>query len=383
MTSATTTPARFRERFGGLEQNTWLVSHSMGAAPLAAQPALTEYWTRWAQDGPEAWRHWLGEARAIADGIGALIGAPAASVSLVPNVSLSQAAIASSLNFPPERNEVVLEALQFPTLSYVWKAWERYGAVVRYVPTDDGMTIPTQRIVEAIGPRTAVVVLSHAYYQSGALVDVPPIIARAHAMGALVILDTYQTTGVVPYDVLRLDVDFAVGGSHKWLCGGPGCGFLYARPRAAGRLEPAVTGWFGHADPFGFAPAPMRYDAGAMRWATGTPTVPGYLVARAGHEVIARAGIENIRAHNVRLTVKIVEAALERDLTVRTPLDPPARTGWIGVDVPDGARLVDELHARRVFVDYRPGCGIRLSPHLYTTDAEVEHFFAELDALRR
>ncbi len=383
MAIAATTTARLRERFGGLERNTWLVSHSMGAPPLRARAALEHYWDQWAERGPEAWPGWLEEIRTIADGIATLIGAPAGSVSLLPNVSLAQAAIASSLTFTRERGEVVYEALQFPSLAYVWKAWERYGALTRTVASDDGMTIPTQRIIDAIGKQTAVVVLSHAYYQSGALIDVPAIVSRAKDAGALVVLDTYQTTGIVPYDVGSLGVDIVSGGSHKWLCGGPGCGFLYVRPELAGQFEPAVTGWFGHAEPFAFEPAPIRYAGDAFRWATGTPTIPGYLAARAGHDIIREAGIPAIREHNIRLTTQIVEGARERGLRINTPLDPQARTGWIGIDVPDGARVVDELIARRVLVDYRPGCGIRVSAHLYTTDTEIATFFAELDTLLR
>jgi kynureninase len=374
---------RLRERFSGLDRNTWLVSHSMGAPPIAARTALERYWDDWAEFGPEAWPGWLAQTRAVADGIGAIVGAPPGSVSLLPNVSLSQAAVASALAFDSKRNEVVYEALQFPSLAYVWTAWERYGAVSRKVSTDDGRTIPTQRICDAVTGRTAVVVLSHAYYQSGALIDVAAIVARAHGVGALVVLDAYQTTGIVPYDVTRLDVDMLVGGSHKWLCGGPGCGFLYVKPALAQAFEPALTGWFGHAEPFAFEPAPIRYARDAMRWATGTPTIPGYLVAQAGHDIIREIGVPAIREHNIRLTSALAEGALERGLRVNTPLDPLARTGWIGIDVPDGARVVEQLIARRVLVDYRPGCGIRVSAHFYTSDDEIGIFFRELDQLMR
>jgi kynureninase len=378
-----TTTARLRDRFGGLEGSSWLASHSMGAPPLAARAALSRYWEAWAEHGPEAWPAWLERVGVIADGIGAIIGAPSGSVSLVPNVSLSQAAIASSITFSAQRNEVLYEALQFPSLTYVWKAWERFGAETRAIPTEDGMTIPTERIIAAITERTAVVVLSHAYYQSGALIDVPAIAARAKQMGALVVLDAYQTTGVVPYDVRELDADFVVGGSHKWLCGGPGCGFIYVDPQRAASFEPAVTGWFAHAEPFAFEPAPIRYAGGTLHWATGTPTIPGYLVGQTGHDLIREAGVAAIREHNIRLTTTIVEGALERGLRVNTPLDPHARTGWIGIDVPDGARVVEELIAQRIFVDYRPGCGIRVSAHVYTTDDEIASFFRALDILMR
>ncbi|MDB5093397.1 MAG: hypothetical protein JWO85_1498 [Candidatus Eremiobacteraeota bacterium] len=380
--------ARARERFAGIDANTWLVSHSMGAPPLAARDALVRYHERWADGGPEgAWPEWLDQVRAIGDGIGAIVGAPAGSVVLAPNVSLLQSALASSLDLRPssgserDRNEIVYEALQFPSLAYVWTAWERAGAKTVRVATDDGRTIPTDRICSAITERTALVVLSHAYYQSAVLIDLPPIVARAHEVGALVVLDAYQTTGIVPYDVVALDLDIVVGGSHKWLCGGPGCGWMYVKPAVAQRFRPMVTGWFGHRDPFAFEPPPVEYATDQLRWATGTPTIPGYLVARPGHDLIREVGVPAIRAHNARLTKHLTEAALERGWQVNTPLDPAERTGWVGIDVPDAEHVQHELQQRRIFVDHRPGCGLRVSAHFYTTDEEIERFIGAMDAL--
>jgi kynureninase len=378
-------PNAVRGYFAGIDVNTWLVSHSMGAPPLAARNALVRYHAQWADGGPEgAWPGWLDEARAVADGIGAIIGAPAGSVSLAPNVSVLQSALASSLHFrDTDRNEIVYEALQFPSLAYVWTAWERAGAQTVRVATDDGRTIPTDRICSAITERTAVVVLSHAYYQSGVLIDVPPIVTRAQEVGALVVLDAYQTTGTYPYDVTALDLDIVVGGSHKWLCGGPGCGWIYVRPSLAQRFEPAVTGWFAHRDPFAFEPPPIDYATDQLRWATGTPTIPGYLVAKAGHDIIREIGVEAIRAHNVRLTTRLTEAALERGWRVNTPHDARERTGWVGIDVPDAECVLHELIARRIYVDYRPGCGLRVSAHMYTTDEEIERFLSVMEGLVR
>jgi kynureninase len=385
-------PQVARDRFAGLDLNTWLVSHSMGAPPLAARDALVRYHAQWADGGPEgAWPGWLDEMRAIGDGIGEIIGAPRGSVALAPNVSLLQSALASALDLHPstgsgqarQRNEIVYEALQFPSLAYVWTAWERAGAKAVRVPTDDGRTIPTDRICSAITERTALVVLSHAYYQSGVLIDVAAIVARAHELGALVVLDAYQTTGTYPYDVGALDLDIVVGGSHKWLCGGPGCGWIYLKPALRTTFAPMVTGWFAHRDPFAFEPPPIDYATDQLRWATGTPTIPGYVVAKAGHDIIREFGVPAIRDHNVRLTTRLTEAALERGWRVSTPHAAEQRTGWVGIDVPNGERIRHELIARRIFVDYRPGCGLRVSAHLYTTDAEIEHFLATMNELVR
>jgi kynureninase len=378
----TATQPVLRDRFATLDTSTYLVSHSMGAAPLAAKDALDEYWREWATDGPEAWETWLPRIAHIADGIGAIVGAPAGSVFLGPNVSVLQAALATTFDFRGERNEVVYEALQFPSVTYVWKEWERYGARVRVVPSDDGRAIPTERICAAITERTAIAVLSHAYYVSGAVADVRTIQAHCRSVGALLCVDAYQTTGIYPYDVTQWDLDIVTGGSHKWLCGGPGCGWIYVKPALRERFRPAVTGWMAHAAPFAFEPAPIRHAASMYRFGTGTPTIPGYAVAQPGHDIIREVGVPRIREHNVRLTTLIADMAIERGLTVNTPLQPERRTGWIGIDLENAERVHRMLIAQRVFLDYRPGCGIRVSPHFYTSDEEIAHFFEALDKLR-
>lgn len=380
--TTTMTHATNRDDFPILSNSTYLVSHSMGAASRGAKAALDEYWEQWNADGPEAWEGWLPKIGEIADGIGRLIGAPAGSMFLGPNVSVLQAAIATSIGFASTRNEVVYESLQFPSLTYVWREWERYGAVVREVPSEDGRTIETERIVEAITEKTAIAVLSHAYYVSGAIADVRTIQKHCRQVGALLCVDAYQTTGVYPYDVTEWDLDLVTGGSHKWLCGGPGCGWMYVKPDLLNYFRPAVTGWMAHARPFAFEPAPIAFAESMYRFGTGTPTIPGYVVAKPGHDAIASIGVAAIREHNVRLTTKIADMALERGLRVNTPLQPERRTGWIGIDFDDSGRVCRELIAHRVFVDHRPGCGIRVSPHFYTTDEEIDTFFTTLDRLR-
>jgi kynureninase len=380
--SVTVTQALRREEFPILASSAYLVSHSMGAAPRGARDALDAYWDDWASDGPAAWERWLPEIGRIADGIGSILGAAAGSVFLAPNVSTLQAAIATSLDFTGARNEVVYEALQFPSLTYVWREWQRFGAKICVVESPDGRTIPTERIVAAITERTVIAVLSHAYYVSGAVADVRAIQARCASVGALLCVDAYQTTGVYPIDVTAWDLDIASGGSHKWLCGGPGCAWIYVKPSLLERFRPAVTGWMAHAAPFAFEPAPMRYAPTMYRFGTGTPTIPGYVVAKRGHDLIREIGVPKIREHNVRLTTALAGMALERGLRVNTPLDPAQRTGWIGIDFDGSERVCNALVAERIFVDFRPGCGIRVSPHFYTTDGDIERFYSAIDRLR-
>lgn len=354
----------------------------MGAAPAGVKRELDRYFEEWNAEGPEAWEAWLPRIAEIADGIGAIIGAPPGSVFLGPNVSVLQAALATSVKFKAPRNEVVYEALQFPSLTYVWTEWQRFGAQPRIVPSDDGRTVSTERIIAAITERTAIAVLSHAYYLSGALCDVRAVQAHCRKTGTLLCVDAYQTTGVYPYDVTDWDLDIVTGGSHKWLCGSAGCGWIYVKPALLETFEPAVTGWMAHARPFAFEPAPMVWAPNMYRWGTGTPTIPGYMAAKPGHDFIREAGVANIRAHNVRLTDAIARLALERGLTVNSPLEAERRTGWIGIDFPDCAAVYRGLIERRVFVDYRPGCGIRVGPHMYSTEDDVAAFFKALDDLR-
>lgn len=371
-----------REEFPILADSTYLVSHSMGAAPLGARDALRTYWEEWAAEGPEAWERWLPRITEVADGIGALVGAPPGSCFLGPNVSVLQSAIASCIEYRADRNEVVYESLQFPSLTYVWREWERFGAVVRIVPSDDGRTVPTERIVEAITEKTAIAVLSHAYYVSGAIADVRAIQRHCRSVGALLCVDAYQTTGVYPYDVTAWDLDLVTGGSHKWLCGGPGCGWLYVKPSLLARFAPAITGWMAHARPFAFEPAPMEHAPSMYRFGNGTPSIPAYMAAQPGHRAIASVGVARIRERNVRLTQRIASMALERGLRVNSPLEPECRTGWIGIDFDGAEAACRRLIERRVFVDYRPGCGIRVGPHFYTEDAEIDEFFTQLENVR-
>jgi kynureninase len=379
----TMTGPRLRERFPTLETSTYLVSHSMGAPPIGAKAALAEFWDAWAANGPEAWNAWLPQMAEIADNLGRIFHAPKGTVSLLPNVSLAMAVIGSSLVFEPDRDEVIVESLQFPSVVYVWQAWAKYGARLTVVPSDDGRTMSTDKLCAAITERTKLVVLSHAAYVSGSVIDVAAISARCRETGALFVLDAYQTTGIYPFDVTELGVDVVVGGSHKWLCGGPGCGFIYVRPDLRATFEPAVTGWMGHETPFAFSPAPMLFAQGQHRFTTGTPTIPGYVVARAGHDAILDVGVENIRAHNVRLTTILAEGALARGLTIPTPLDPKQRTGWIGIAFEGSQEVTRELVKRRIFLDWRPDCGIRVSPHFYTTEDEIAAFFEAIDDIRK
>jgi len=297
------------------------------------------------------------------------------------NVSVAQAIVASCYRYDGARRRVVMSALEFPTNHYVYEAFGRFGAEVVIVPAEDGVRVDTDRFIDAIDERTVLVPFSYVLFKSAFIQDAAAIVEKARRVGAHVVADVYQAAGTLPLALARLGVDYAVGGSVKWLCGGPGAGYLYVRPELAPRLQPAVTGWAAHGRPFRFEPGPIDYAGAPERFQSGTPNVPALYAARAGLEIVARVGVQAIRAHSLRLTRRILDHALARGYGVNTPLDDGERGGTVTVDVPGSAAVAQALLEREVIVDHRPGAGIRMAPHFYTTEAELDHALATLDAI--
>ena len=373
--------ARYRVDYPILATTTYMNSNSMGAMPRQAEDALREYAADWAREGVEAWDLWFNLFDEVADLAARFLGAPAGETVLNQNVALFQAQIASCLDYTGRKNKIVVEALQFPNVLYVWERHQELGARLVLVPSDDGMTVPTERILDAIDDETAIVPISHGIYVSGALQDVTAITRRAHEVGALVMVDAYQTTGAVPIDVAEWGADIVVSGSHKWLCGGPGTAFMWMRPDLRERLRPRITGWMGHQSPFAFEPAPIRYAASNWHFVGGTPSIPAYYVARAAYKNLLEIGVPRIRAHNLALSQIIVDRALAAGLTVHSPLDPARRTGFVAVDFPGSEGACKRLIAERYKLDWRPHCGLRLGPHFYTTEEEVTRMMDRIVAL--
>lgn len=368
----------WRRHFPILDKTTYLVSHSLGAMPRQAADALAEYARTWAERGVRAWAEgWWSMPVTVGDLIGRIIGAPARSVAMHQNVSVAQSVVLSCFDLSGRRNKIVYEGLNFPSVMYVYEAHRALGAEVVTVESDDGMTVPLERFLAAIDERTLLVPLSHVIFRSGFVQDVPAIVRRAHEVGAYVVADLYQSAGTVPIDVTAWDVDFALGGSVKWLCGGPGAGYLYVAPRLQDRLRPRVTGWMAHARPFAFEAGAIEYASGVERFLHGSPAVPALYAARAGYEIVAAIGVDAIRRKSRHQVQRLMDLARAAGLTPRTPEDPERRGGMAILDVPHGEAVTRELLRREIIVDHRPGAGIRYSPHFYTTDDEVAHAVAE------
>lgn len=364
-------PAGYRDRFPILATCTYLISHSLAAMPAAAEERLAEYARAWRERGVRAWGEgWWEMAWTVGDQVGRILGAPPGSIVMHQNVTVAEAVVLSCFPRPGRRKRVVYEEANFPSVRYLYQAQPQLEAVV---VADDAA------VAEAIDERTLLVPISHVLFRNGEIQDVEPIVRRAHEVGAHVVLDCYQSAGVVPLDLTALGVDFAVGGSVKWLCGGPGAAWLYVRPDLAERLEPTLVGWQAHARPFAFEPG-LEYAGGARRFLTGTPNVPALYAATAGYDVIEEVGVAAIRERSLALTQLVLDCCDEAGLEVVSPREPERRGGTVTVSTPDHAAVHRELGERGIVCDFRPGPagGIRLGPHFYNTEDEVRLAVGEL-----
>jgi kynureninase len=382
----------WRKEFPIVEKTAYLISHSLGAMPRRASDALQQFADTWATRGIRAWDEgWWEMPVTIGNLIASIIGAGAGEVVMHQNVSICQSLVASCFDWGvssasaspgnARRNKLVTEGLNFPSNDYIYYGLERQGARICRVPSPDGMTLPLDSLLAAIDEEMRLVSISHVAFRSSFVQDLAAITRRAHEVGALVIADLYQSAGILPIDVRTLNLDFATGGSVKWLCGGPGAGYLYVRAGLREQLQPAATGWMAHRHPFEFEDGPIEFATDAFRFLNGTPNVPTLYSARSGYEIINQIGVEAIRAKSLRQTQRLIELADEADFAVCSCRDPHSRGGVVVLDIPNGKEVTKELTRRNVLVDYRPNAGIRIAPHFYTADREIDHALAEIRSI--
>jgi kynureninase len=373
---------RYRSEFPILERTNYMISNSLGAMPRAVYDALKGYADTWATRGVRAWEErWWMLALEVGNELGGLMNAPRDSVSVHQNVTTCQAVVASCFDFSGKRNKVVYSDMNFPSVMYFWEAQRPYGARVHMIKTDDGITVPTERLMDAIDERTLVVPISHVIFRSSYVNDARALIEKAHKVGAHVVLDTYQSLGSVPVDVQALNVDFACGGVLKWLCGGPGVAYLYVRPDLGRKLEPKLTGWFAHQDSMAFESGPIRYTVPPFRFMNGTTHIPALEACRPGLKIVREVRVERIREKSKRQTTRLIELADRHGWRVNTPRDVEKRGGTVSIDMPDSQQVSRELLARDILVDWRPKAGVRFSPHFYNTDEEVDAAIAAVDEI--
>jgi kynureninase len=372
----------WREQFPVLDNTVYLISHSLGAMPRRTRDRLNEYADAWSTRSIRAWEEgWWEMPVTVGNLVGRIIGAGVGEVTMHPNVSICQSIVASCFDWSGRRNKIVSEGLNFPSNLYIHRQLEGLGARVVTVPSEDGITIPQDKLLAAIDEDTLLVSVSHVIFKSAFIQDLRAIVKRAHEVGAMVMADIYQSAGTLPLNVRALEVDFATGGSVKWLCGGPGAGYLYVRRDLWPTLQPKVTGWMAHKNPFAFDSGAIDYADDAFRFLNGTPNIPAMYAARSGYEIVGEVGVEAIREKSMRQTALLIGLAEEAGFAVNSPREANQRGGTVSVDVPNGYEVTQELLRRDVLVDYRPGAGIRMAPHFYTKDEELEFAMREIRSI--
>lgn len=371
----------WRDEFPILRECTYLINNSLGAMPRAVYDSLRDYADTWATRGVRAWGEgWWDMNVALGNQIGQIIGAPPNTVSMHQNISIAQGILLSAFDFDGPRNKVVIEAGIFPSVYYVLRGMLPPHIELHRVESEDGgITVPVEQIIDAIDERTLLVPISHVLFRSAYILDVQPIIEKAHAVGATVILDGYHACGIVPFDVTALNVDYYLGGVLKWMCGGPGGVFLYAREDHLHSARPKLTGWMAHKRPFAFEVDEMDFRDDAFRFLNGTAAIPSLYANRPGVEIIAQVGVEAIRDKSLRQTALLIDLAEQAGYAVNSPRDPAQRGGTVTVNPPHAYEVSRELLARDIVIDYRENAGIRISPHFYNSDDELQQV---IDAIR-
>ena len=372
----------WRAEFPIVHTCTYLVSHSLGAMPRQTTRYLQEFAETWSTRGVRAWHEgWWEVGKETGDLLAPILGVQRGTISMHQNVTVAMGVIGSCHSFEGSRRKIVMTDLEFPSNMYLFEGFRRYGAEIEYVRSDDTIRTNLDRLLDAIDERTVLVPLSVVLFRSAYIQNVAPVIEKAHRVGARVILDVYQAAGTVPLDIDRLGADFAVGGSVKWLCGGPGAGYLYVRPDLAPRLQPAFIGWAAHANPFAFSTGSVVYAEAPERFQSGTPNGPSLYSARAGYEIVAKIGVPAIREKSLRLTRRLIDRATRSGYLLNTPTTDAERGGTVVVNAPNGESVAQELLRRGVIIDYRPGAGIRMAPHFYNTEEEIDRAMDTLDAI--
>jgi kynureninase len=375
---------RWREEFPILKNSTYLISNSLGAMPRAVYDSVKLYADSWGQRGVRAWEEgWWDMAVGVGDKIAPLIGAGQGEISLHQNVTLTQAVISSCFDFRSPRNKIVMTDLEFPSIQYFYHEQRRHGARVELVPSGDRVRFDLERFIDAIDETTLLVPISLVLFRSSYIVDARRIIERAHRVGAHVVLDIFQATGAIPVDVRGLEVDFAVGGVLKWLCGGPGVAYLYVREDLRPRLRPSLTGWLAHQRPFAFETGESDLRDDAFRYLNGTPHIPALYACQPGLDILNQVGIAAIREKSLRMTSRLMHGAASRGWNVNTAEKPEERAGTVSIDCPHSQEVSRELLARDILIDWRPSAGVRISPHFYNREEECDFALSQMDEILR
>ncbi len=349
----------------------YLLSHSVGCLPKTTQSAQKEFFQLWQTKGGNAWDDWLGHIDAFCESLAGLFNGRPDQFCPQVNISSAVTKIIASLPPRPGKKTILLSELDFPSVGFTLEQAQRLGYELRPIPADAG-TFPLERWADYLTPDVQVALITHVLYGNSYRNPVKEIVALAQQQDIYTVIDIAQASGIVPIDVQAWQADFVVGSSIKWLCGGPGAGYMWVNDSVLRQVRPLDVGWFSHENPFEFDITHFQYAPNARRFWGGTPSVLPYIIARAGIEQIRAIGPGTIQAHNHKLTGSLIQQAQENGWPLLTPTNPNRRGGTVCINLPNAAEVVSTLERANIMVDSRPAFGIRFSPHIYINQAQIK-----------
>lgn len=374
---------QWRDEFPILAKCNYLINNSLGAMPKGVYDSLAHYADMWAEHGVSSWGiEWFDLNRTVGNKIAPLMGAPENSVIVQQNASIANSILFGALDYSDtKRNKVVITDMDFPSDVYVLRQWLPDHMQIEMVKTDDGISIDTEKFLDAIDETTRLVSISHVLFRSAYIMPAKAIVEKAHSVGAQVVFNGYHSVGIIPVDVQALNVDFYIGGVLKWMCGGTGGVFMYVRPDLIPTLKPQVTGWMSHKTPFTFDIENLDWRDDIYRLMNGTPGIASLQAIQPGTEILNQVGVDAIREKSIRQTSLLIELADAAGYEVVSPRDSERRAGTVTVNPPNAYEVSRELLARNIKIDYRQNAGIRIAPHFYNTDDEVREAIASISEI--
>lgn len=356
-----------------LPPGVYLLSHSVGCLPKTTLQAQADFFNLWRSKGGNSWDEWLAHIEAFCQSLAALFNGRPDQFCPQVNISSAVTKIIAALPPRPGKNIILLSELDFPSIGFTLEQARRLGYEIRRMPAVEGSSpFPLEQWAEYLTADVQVALITHVLYGNSYRNPVKAIVALAQQQEIHTIVDIAQASGVVPVDVQEWSADFVAGSCVKWLCGGPGAGFMWVNDGILAQLRPIDVGWWSHENPFEFDITDFRYAPDARRFWGGTPSILPYVVARSGIEQIRAISPQTTQAHNHNLTNILIEAAQENDWPLLTPADPALRGGTVCIGFPNAPEIVAALNTANIKVDARPSYGVRFSPHIYTTEEQIE-----------
>ena len=358
-------------------KGTYLLSHSVGLPLRDSKTEVEEeFWQPWIETNGDEWNHWLSFIERFRKQLGHFLNSDTKNFCPQTNVSSAVTKIIFSLEVPINKNVILMSEEDFPSVAFALQKSQSIGYQIRYIPTKLDLN-DMQVWEDYLKDDVALVLITQVQSNNGVQLPISPITSLAKNRSIMSLVDVAQSIGILPIDIQKWSADFIVGSCVKWLSGGPGAGFMWINPDIIKYCKPLDVGWFSHEDPFEFKIHNFRYAKDALRFWGGTPSIHPYLIAFRSLKFVSNVGVDIIRQHNIKMCNKVIEALGKNDLI--SPSDVNCRSGTMIIHFGDSQdRMIKILRENNIYFDSRAK-GIRLSPHLYNSEIQIDSLKSLID----